>query len=178
MGERLENDRNEVLEANRIYHRLLADTYDAEQTFVSHAYIQKFFLNDLDSILGGLQDRQRPLRILDCGAGTGNLTLKFLERGCHVTATDISPEMLNELKKKINPAHLSRFECHVQDIDSFLQGATENYDVVCSSSFLHHLPNYKETYRWMLRRFALREEKCIPLTSQEVIGGNHWYKIS
>ena len=40
------------------------------------------------------------MKVLDLGAGTGNLTLRLLQGGAHVTAVDRSPEMLNVLREK------------------------------------------------------------------------------
>jgi ubiquinone/menaquinone biosynthesis C-methylase UbiE len=43
------------------------------------------------------------MTMLDIGAGTGNLTVRFLEAGAHVTAVDRSPEMLHILARKCEP---------------------------------------------------------------------------
>jgi ubiquinone/menaquinone biosynthesis C-methylase UbiE len=40
------------------------------------------------------------MRILDLGAGTGNITLRLLEAGARVTALDLSAEMLKLLRRK------------------------------------------------------------------------------
>ncbi len=41
------------------------------------------------------------MRLLDLGAGTGNLTLALLEAGAHVTAVDNNAAMLRELRRKM-----------------------------------------------------------------------------
>lgn len=45
-----------------------------------------------------------PARVLDCGAGTGFLTLMAARLGHHVTALDLSPGMLQRLKAKADAA--------------------------------------------------------------------------
>jgi len=43
---------------------------------------------------------KRP-KVLDLGAGTGNLSKKFLKLNCKVTAVDVSHKMLEQLQKKL-----------------------------------------------------------------------------
>lgn len=45
-----------------------------------------------------------PARILDVGAGTGFLTLNLVRLGYHVTALDLAPSMLTELRRKADAA--------------------------------------------------------------------------
>lgn len=45
-----------------------------------------------------------PARLLDVGAGTGFLTLNLARLGYHVTALDLAPSMLNELRRKAEAA--------------------------------------------------------------------------
>lgn len=42
--------------------------------------------------------------VLDLGCGTGNLTLLFADRGCQVTGTDFSSEMLTLARRKLPSA--------------------------------------------------------------------------
>jgi ubiquinone/menaquinone biosynthesis C-methylase UbiE len=143
--------RQEVLDANLIYHQLLASSYDSDQTFIRKSYAQRFFVDDITELLESLNKKPSDVTVLDCGAGTGNLSLKFLERGCRVVGVDLSADMLNCLKDKLPNSWSPRFDSHVGDIDSFLERAGQRFDIVCSSSFLHHLPDYLYTYRLMAK---------------------------
>lgn len=80
-------------------------------------------------------------KILDLGAGTGMELAPLFERfpDAHVTALDISPRMLEELKKRPFADRLT-----VVCGDFFEVGFGDGYDAVISTSALHHfLPRDK-----------------------------------
>lgn len=51
--------------------------------------------------------------VLDAGCGTGMLAAALAERGAHVTAIDIAPQILEIAQKRLDPrlAHLVHFGC-------------------------------------------------------------------
>ena len=53
-----------------------------------------------------LADVQPGLCVLDLGTGTGNLALRFAERGCELWCTDFSPAMLAKARLKLPQAIL------------------------------------------------------------------------
>jgi len=74
-------------------------------------------------------------RILDIGCGTGSLALRCASRGAQVTAIDISPQMLDVAREKVNAAGLEDQielrEMSAVDLDeAFPEGS---FDVVVSS---------------------------------------------
>jgi 2-polyprenyl-3-methyl-5-hydroxy-6-metoxy-1,4-benzoquinol methylase len=72
---------------------------------------------------------------LEIGCGTGLFTAVFAERGVRVTAVDISPELLEQARRRNLPADQVRFlEKRFEDCD--LEGP---FDAVVGSSVLHHL---------------------------------------
>ncbi len=91
---------------------------------------------------------KEPVQVLDVGAGTGNLSLKFLEVGCEVTAADVSRKSLDLLTllsgndDKLKTAIIS---------DKGLPFASEQFDIAVTYSVLHHVPDYLHTVREMLR---------------------------
>jgi putative AdoMet-dependent methyltransferase len=46
------------------------------------------------------------MRVLDIGVGTGNLAVRFLDKGCDVSGLDFSVEMLAQTQIKMPRAHL------------------------------------------------------------------------
>lgn len=138
-----------ILHANEQYHDWEAVTYDEGHPYMRNAFAQNMFQADIRAIADTLAPFHSPIHILDCGAGTGNLSMKFLEAGAHVTAVDISRNMLDRLSLKAARLGKGALETVHSDIDSFLETTTGRYDVICSSSFLHHLPDYQATYRAM-----------------------------
>jgi len=126
-------------------HRKEAPLYDTLHSEIFNFYEQKRTINDIIFIAKQIS-KTKP-RALDIGCGTGNLTLKFLERGFHVTGVDITREMIDVLRSKLRSKNqyddsLKLIEC---DIDTFISSETEKYDVIAFSSTLHHLPFYVET---------------------------------
>lgn len=85
------------------------------------------------------------LEVLDAGAGTGRVTLRLYEAGARVTALDISPEMLEILKRK-EP----NINCIEGDMEN-MPFKDESFDMVFSSLALVHLkkvePFLDECYR-------------------------------
>ncbi len=56
-------------------------------------------------------------KILECGVGTGRLFMKALENNAYIYGIDISPAMLDILKKKLAPEHHARIS--LQNIVDF-----------------------------------------------------------
>ncbi len=91
----------------------------------------------------------RPPQILDMGAGEGMLTQPFLEKGAFVTAADASDELLQGLREKAGLRHeaLRVMPGDIFDSLAILETEQRQFDIVCASSFLHHIPDYLELCR-------------------------------
>lgn len=95
-------------------------------------------------------------KILDLGAGTGNLSRKILESfaDCHITLVDFSENMLSEVSNV-----LAKFKGRYKTIsgDFFnLEFPEEIYDSIISSFALHHGRGdeiykglYQKIYKWL-----------------------------
>jgi 2-polyprenyl-3-methyl-5-hydroxy-6-metoxy-1,4-benzoquinol methylase len=84
---------------------------------------------------------------LDCCAGHGLLTRLLSERGCRVTAVDVSPEMIGLLD-------LDGVELVCDEIGSFLESTDARWDLIAFGSALHHLWDYGDVLRAAGRRVA------------------------
>ncbi|PSP55521.1 class I SAM-dependent methyltransferase [Halobacteriales archaeon QS_1_67_19] len=86
------------------------------------------------------QDRDEPIRVLELGAGTGELTSKLLTRfpESTVRVVDHSEQMLEEAERKLstfdNRATIERGTFPDEYPDE-----TDEYDLVVSSLAIHHL---------------------------------------
>jgi tRNA (cmo5U34)-methyltransferase len=100
-------------------------------------------------------DRQAPLRVLELGCGSGNLSLfiAHLFPNARLTLVDLSPEMLVQAKAKLS-AHLNRVtfqQANFLEVDLPENG----FDWTVSSFALHHLPDpekqvvYKHIHQWL-----------------------------
>ncbi len=131
--------KEQIHQANIEVHRSEAKYYEAMHPEVYSKKEQKRIsetLADIDKQITGTTKNA-----LDIGAGTGNLTGKLLSLGYKVTATDISPEMCEILRKKYRvyiPRHLTVVNSPIEEL-AFNE---DKFDLITSYSVLHHLPNY------------------------------------
>ncbi|HMK39351.1 MAG TPA: class I SAM-dependent methyltransferase [Bacteroidota bacterium] len=81
---------------------LTRQAFDAAAPVYDAAYEGLPGIRRMRSITSGLYMRYFPggSRLLEINCGTGNDAVFLARRGMHVTATDISPAMLNEVRKK------------------------------------------------------------------------------
>jgi 2-polyprenyl-3-methyl-5-hydroxy-6-metoxy-1,4-benzoquinol methylase len=85
----------------------------------------------IDRFLG---DTVRGRLVLDAGCGVGGLTRALVDRGAHVVALDIGPEL----------AATTRARCRCQAVVGTLTGLglrTGSFDVVLSSEAIEHTPD-------------------------------------
>lgn len=84
--------------------------------------------------------QQQPLRVLDVGAGLGQLSMRFAQLGCAVTHTDISAEIVAAAQQAHAEAGLSdHYQYHVAPLQELPQLLTGRYDVVLCHAVLEWL---------------------------------------
>jgi len=89
-------------------------------------------------------------RVLDCGIGTGALSLALLEAlpfKFHLTGLDLSPRMIEEAKRRFTSAG-ARFDLYCRDVSSLPLGG-EKFDLVMCGHLLEHLPDPLDGMRRM-----------------------------
>lgn len=87
--------------------------------------------------------------VLDCGCGTGRGALKFCKLGCHVTAVDISPDIV-----KICATNAKKAGYHIKtqpENCTNLSFADETFDYVTLSAALHHMENLEQCLKELYR---------------------------
>lgn len=82
------------------------------------------------------QDIHEGMNVLEIGCGTGLFTHEFVKTDAHITAIDISPDLLELAKERTpeNPKLQFRLENAYQ-----MTFANETFDTIIGSSILHHL---------------------------------------
>jgi len=101
--------------------------------------------------------RQKQAIVLDLGCGPCDVTIRFARANPHYTihAVDGSAAMLRHGKRAVEAAGLSR---RIKLIEGYIPGAPipkRSYDVILSSSFLHHL--HEPQVLWQaVRKYARR----------------------
>ncbi len=121
-------------------HRFEAKYYELLHPEVYSRQEQKRISSVLKLATKLVENNQK--KALDVGAGTGNLTGKLLGMGYRVTATDISTEMCDILRKKYSD-HLKNGQLRV--INSPIEEISfekNEFDLITCYSVLHHLPDY------------------------------------
>ncbi len=132
---------NRVVAANVDFYRQVACKYDSYETYLFDTVLQQCLEEDLDKINSYFVSLGRAPSCLECGGGTGNLTLKMSARGWAVTVVDISEEMLDLLKKKACTRGYSPTLIR-SPIERYLETTGETFDLVAFSAVLHHLYSY------------------------------------
>jgi len=132
----------EVLHANVLFYRQVAQKYDRYESCGLAPFLQRMLERDIDRIDSLLSAAPaRRIRCLDCGGGTGNLSVRLLQRGWDVTVVDASREMLDILEDRCRPLGLTP-TIHHGSLEEFLVQASTEYDVIAFGSVLHHLYSY------------------------------------
>lgn len=89
-------------------------------------------------------------KVLDCGAGTGELSLAASDNAESVLCTDLSKNMLKQAQRKARALGADNIEFAARNIFD-LQDPNDTYDVVIAGNVLHLLTNpqgaVKEMYR-------------------------------
>ena len=135
--------REMVHEANVEVHQIEAGYYNLIHVEIYNKYEQRRLASLLKEANCLVINNEK--KVLDFGAGTGNLTGKLLSMGYQVTAIDISAEMCHILKERysvyIKNGHLNVINSAIEE--SNLDEA--EFDLITCYSVLHHLPDYVKT---------------------------------
>jgi tRNA (cmo5U34)-methyltransferase len=98
----------------------------------------------VDSLIRSIPfESSKPIKVLDLGCGTGNITLAVKKRypQAHVTCIDLAESMIEITRYKLG--EYDDIEFHVADMRDFQYGEN-NYDLIISSLAMHHLQTDEE----------------------------------
>lgn len=103
----------------------------------SDAYMNSCAAPENRQILSWMGDI-RGKKILDLGAGLGEASLFFAAQGAEVTASDISPGMLDLISKNAQKKGLKikTVECSANDLSVL---ADQSFDFIYAANLLHHV---------------------------------------
>lgn len=126
----------------------------------------------ITALINAIPDKKENPKILDLGCGTGNITLKVLEKfpNAQITCLDLSENMIKIAKNK-----LEQYESIEYIIGDFTKTEiTEKYDAIISSLALHHIPNDKEKQEMYHAIYEALNESGV-FYNADVIQGNSQY---
>lgn len=118
----------------------VASTYDASHPEIFNPVEQARLASAVRDVLAACAHAGDAPRVLDVGAGTGNLSAHFLDAGAEVVSADVSPGCLRVISERFRASGRHA----VQRIDGRSLGvfADATFDVAACYSVLHHVPDY------------------------------------
>lgn len=134
-----------IKDVNTRYHDAAAEDYDAKWGIDFGAIGQEQVRLKLSKALGGL-DGRRFGDGLEIGSGTGYFSLNLLQLGVieRLTATDISPGMLDRLSTTAEALGLSATTVATEAEE--LPFDDESFDLVFGHAVLHHIPDLDRAF--------------------------------
>ena len=120
----------------------IAGIYDFAESFDSGAY--KAMLEGIKQIV------PEGANVLDCAAGTGELSIAAAEKAGHVLCTDMSLQMLERARKKSAKKGIKNISFEERDIFS-LPDEDNTYDVAMAGNVLHLLEEPEKAVRELCR---------------------------
>jgi 2-polyprenyl-6-hydroxyphenyl methylase/3-demethylubiquinone-9 3-methyltransferase len=128
-----------MVEINNTFYQELGDAWWTANDHMI-AFLRAETAIRLDYIVSQLPASEKPLKILDLGAGGGLITVPLAQRGHHITAVDLSDASLDVLLRKARSEGVdSRVSVIQADILEPLSLA-EKFDVVLAMDVLEHIP--------------------------------------
>jgi ubiquinone/menaquinone biosynthesis C-methylase UbiE len=134
-----------IKEANLRYHDVAAPEYDSKWAIdfgpIGQTQVRAKFAKAL-----GEWPETPYAHVLEIGSGTGYLSLNLIQLGAieRLTATDISPGMLAELR-----ASADRLGLEVETVEADAESLPfedASFDLVCGHAVLHHLPSLEAAF--------------------------------
>ena len=120
----------------------IAGIYDFAESFDSGAY--KAMLEGIKQIV------PEGANVLDCAAGTGELSIAAAEKAGRVLCTDMSLQMLERARKKSAKKGIKNISFEERDIFS-LPDEDNTYDVAIAGNVLHLLEEPEKAVRELCR---------------------------
>jgi len=107
--------------------------------------------------------------VLDLGTGTGNLAVRFLEKGCRVIGLDPSVKLLEMAEQKVAEWE-GRFQVQLCE-DPFLEIPffDNTFDIIASTYSIHHITDHA-------KRLSVREMKRVLKPNGRVVIGDVMFR--
>jgi SAM-dependent methyltransferase len=141
---------DDAIRHNRDAHDAIGEGYDTGHPEIFNETEQARLASAIArAVAHARRDGVGPVRALDVGCGTGNLTAHLIRSGATVMAADLSSRLLQVVSRRFGNAGLDGTQ---QLNGTDLQPLAGNaFDLVATYSVLHHVPDYLALVREMAR---------------------------
>lgn len=113
--------------------------YEQRHPEIFNPVEQERLAAELRRAAGDVATRSAPLRALDFGCGSGNVTRHLLALRMDVTAADVSPQFLDLIARRFAGRTVRTLLLDGRDLAPL---ATGSLDFAAAYSVLHHVPDY------------------------------------
>ena len=124
---------------NITIHDQIAHKYDALHGEIFNDIEQSRLFAALTCARDAVRSNSCPIRALDFGCGSGNLTRHLLDLGLAVTAADVSQGFLDLVQSQYHSDFLTTLRLNGSNLDEVPDGS---FDLIAVYSVLHHIPDY------------------------------------
>ena len=129
----------EQIERNIAVHNQVAQKYERLHGEIFNEIEQSRLVSVLARARDAVSTGADPLKALDFGCGSGNLSRHMLALGLEVTAADVSPNFLRLVERRFGCERLSLLQMNGKDLSNV---ADATFDMIAAYSVLHHVPDY------------------------------------
>lgn len=127
----------------------MSQKYERRHGEIFNAVEQERLKKALSTAVEAVRTGTKPLKALDYGCGSGNLTRYLIELGMETTSADISEGFLAMIERNFFQTGLSKvLTINGKDLSNV---PNNTFDFVATYSVLHHVPDYLHIVQEMAR---------------------------
>ena len=139
----------DAIKHNIQVHNTIYDKYEQIHSEIFNSIEQQRLHKQLEQAIAYIETPSIRKEALDYGCGTGNLTKYLIDLGFYVTSADISENFLVFVKEKY--VHTGMLETLKIDGQNLSNIENNRFDFVAAYSVLHHVPDYLQIIKEMIR---------------------------
>ncbi len=131
---------DEQIQFNKEVNDQVSKKYERLHGEIFNAIEQERLKKSLITAVKAVSTGARPLKALDYGCGSGNLTRHLIELGMETTSADISEGFLTLIERNFSKTGLSKvLAINGKDLSNV---PNNEFDLAATYSVLHHVPDY------------------------------------
>ena len=140
---------DEQIQFNKEVNDEVSQKYDRRHGEIFNAIEQERLKKALRTAIEATRTEAKPLKALDYGCGSGNLTRHLIELGMETVSADISEGFLAMIERDFAQTGRSKvLTINGKDLSNV---PNDEFDFVATYSVLHHVPDYLHIVKEMAR---------------------------